>query len=66
MGRYQPKIVTVTYHQNLAELDHINKWNNLRKRVFIQLLDLYEEPLLVQIANTRGFNVVIYIYRRVP
>lgn len=61
MGRYQPKIVTVTYHQNLAELDHINKWNNLRKRVFIQLLDLYEEPLLVQKANTRGFNVVIYI-----
>lgn len=58
MGRYKPKIVTVTYHQ---KQDHINKWNNLRKRVFTQLLDLYEEPILVKIANTRGFNAVLSI-----
>lgn len=54
MVQDKPESETVPQHQNKAEIDHINKWNNLSQRLFIKLWDLYEELLLVQMENARG------------
>lgn len=45
MERYKTKSGTVSQHQNLKEVDHLNKENDLSQRFFNQLWDLYEELL---------------------
>lgn len=55
------EVLTVPYHQNLAEQDYINQWNAF----FIQLWDFHEELLLVRMGNAQCINVVI-LNRRIP